>query len=1273
MISWLLVFGVTALTPVMKTPKEIVLISGFESFNLPLYEKSATMVDRDVRIRCFSDRDIASQRKEVADALANADAFVGSLLFDYDDCEWLKPRVEQIETRLVFESATELMALNQVGSFKMDGGGPPPAVKAVLSKFGSNREEDKLQGYLKLLKVGPQLLKLVPGDKASDVRSWLTLYRYWNEGGQKNVASMFRVLYDRLASDTAVEEPEVVEFPLVGLVHPDSDRVFKTPREYLEWRKPPQDAPRVAVLLFRKHVVTEQPYIPQLIRELETEGLAPLPIFITGVEAHTVVRDLLTTTAEIINEKKGVFFRPRTYDRRGAARVDAIVNAIGFPLVGGPAGSMQAGRDTAVAEDLLTSMDVPYVVAAPLLLQEISQWRESGVTGLQSVVLYALPELDGAIDAVVLGGLEGDTVALVPERVRKLASRLKRRIALKAKKQHKKTAVVLYGYPPNIGAVGTAALLNVPKSLDMLFEALAPKQLPADKNLGEAVVAALAFLSTAPIVNNYQSAEAELVNVARRARDGDERVASALAGLLQGDELAPGIRVVSDGVMRDDLELSKYMRCELDNCWPEKKLAPGVAKDGSLVVNGIELYGEIFVAVQPLLGFEGDPMALLFGGNQGPGERLTPHAQYVAFYERLNRDYDACVHLGTHGTVEWLPGQSLGNDEKSWSDRLLDLPNFYVYAANNPSESILAKRRGYATLVSYGTPPYGRSGLYLELVSLKDLLDDYFSNPSSDLENNILETVERTGLRSDVPSFEPFQDYAFKLNSYLAELQNRLFSSGLHVFGVKPSRDEVRAYLDAYLDADETKLADLALRSYDARPIVPQWPPEKDTRPWEAVEIAKRLGKSTDELDNLLNGLAGGYIPPGVGGDLLRDGVGALPTGRNIHALDPYRMPSAGAWARGQIIADRILEQHRAANDGAYPETVAVALWGLDTIKTRGESVAIAVALAGGVPVREGTGRIVRFDLVPLEELGRPRIDVLATLSGIFRDSFENVILLLDDFFERCAAADEPARSNFVRKHVLASDDSLEKPAARLFSNPPGDYGSLVNDAVVSGEWEQNAQLGDTWAARNAFSYGRDGPADQPELLDSLLATTDRVVQEIDSVEYGLTDVQEIYANTGALAVAAQDRRERIAGKKNKLAVSIVEAFDSKEDPKPRDLEETLRLEYRSKLLNPKWANAMVAQGAGGAFEISQRMTSALGWAATTGLDDFVFDQAAERYALDEDMAHELRRLNPEAYKNVLGRLLEANARGLWDADPSTLDKLKDMYGDADDRVEGLV
>jgi magnesium chelatase subunit H len=450
------------------------------------------------------------------------------------------------------------------------------------------------------------------------------------------------------------------------------------------------------------------------------------------------------------------------------------------------------------------------------------------------------------------------------------------------------------------------------------------------------------------------------------------------------------------------------------------------------------------------------------------------------------------------------------------------VPNIYLYAANNPSESILAKRRGYGTIVSHNVPAYSRAGLYKDLAQLKELLGEYREQPEANagLRPVVAGVLERTGLYEDCPFEEAptaapgklsaeeaervapaaFDTYATRLTSYLGVLEARLFSEGLHVLGEPPAAPQLLQYLDAYFDgqlpsavleavatldtpadAEPRLLLPRLLKALGATPGLAEslgdlseptgpgagynwyeslsseekyemelWPldllrfyilkirralgdkeagrlieeevavafgPAQDEgmlqgkktarvaaeeaaaqrattrgRLLEALEIKQLLEKNTEETASICKALNGEYVLPGVGGDLLRDGTGVLPTGRNIHALDPYRLPSPAAWQRGQEAARKILEQHQAANQGAYPETVAVMLWGLDAIKTRGESVAILLALVGARPVKEATGRIVKYELVPLEELGRPRVDVLASLSGIFRDSFANVV-----------------------------------------------------------------------------------------------------------------------------------------------------------------------------------------------------------------------------------------------------------------------------------------
>ena len=1227
--------------------RQIVVITGFESFNVGLYQQAALLASsqcRELEVITFSDRSISGEPDVVEAALLGADVFFASLIFDYDQVLWLKERVKDIPIRLVFESALELMSLTRLGRFAIGDKpqGMPKPIQFILSKFSNNKEEDKLAGYLSFLKVGPKLLKYIPGQKVQDLRNWLIIYGYWNAGGSENFASMcWTIAQKYLSLNVSKEIPLAIETPNLGLLHPEYSGYFTCAKDYLQWYrtiyKPGDTNPVVGLLLYRKHVITNQPYIAQLIKHFEQEAITPLPIFLNGVESHIAVRDLMTTEYELTQRQNGN--REIASLSPDAVTVEAIVSTIGFPLVGGPAGSMEAGRQVEVAKRILQAKNVPYLVAAPLLIQDIHSWTRKGIGGLQSVVLYSLPELDGAIDTIALGGLVGDNIYLIPERVKRLTGRLHSWINLHRKKAHeRKIAIILYNYPPGYGAAGTAALLNVPDSL----------------------------------INFLNALEKAGYDVGDIPLDGQELIKQ----VKQSDEEFSPNRV---NVRTLEKWLGYLHTSRIEKQWKSLS-ATGLKTYGEdFSLGGVSL-GNIWISVQPPLGIAGDPMRLMFEKD------LTPHPQYAAFYNWLQKEFkaDAIVHFGMHGTVEWLPGSPLGNTGYSWSDLLLgNLPNLYIYAANNPSESILAKRRGYGVLISHNVPPYARAGLYKELMSLREIMAEYRQDreKNASLIEIIIQKIIDLGLERDCPfdggnipftldnsrlfSKSLLNNYFDRVYDYLAIVENRLFSSGLHTLGEVPSTESIEAYLNAYFDhklpqqiiQDISQISNLDTSFYHE---------QYQALITEALQIKKLLERTDEEMENLLRGLNGEYIAPAPGGDLLRDGAGVLPTGRNIHSLDPYRMPSEGAYQRGRQIARQLLEQHLQEFD-KYPETVAVMLWGLDAIKTRGESLGIILELVGAQPIKEGTGRIVRYELRDLEEVGHPRIDVLVNLSGIFRDTFVNILELLDDLFIRAAQANEDQNENYIRKHSLSLEqEGVENSTARLFSNPAGDFGSLVNDQVVEGNWTEQSELSDTWQRRNSFSYGRnDKGTNRPQVLNQLLKTSERIIQQIDSVEYGLSDIQEYYANTGALKLAA----EKNSGKK--VTASFVESFS--QDNTPRKLEDILRLEYRTKLLNPKWAQAMVEQGSGGVYEVSQRMTALIGWAGTTDFaEDWVYDQAAETYALDPEMAEKLKQSNPEAFRNIVGRMLEANGRGFWQADQDKLQRLQELYTQTDEVLEGV-
>jgi magnesium chelatase subunit H len=1304
---------------------EFVLVLGLQRYSQGLFSQAEAEVRKEVpgfRLHVFEDRDLQHRPEEVATVIERCACLMTSLITLAESADWLVPTVERLDPPVVFsfEGLPEVMRLNKVGSYVMKGGGGmPKPVQNVARLLVGNREEDALYGYVKLQKITSKLVNFLPGKKLNDFRNWVNVSTYWSTRNVANTASMFKLIVREYCGVPKLQVPPPVVIPDMGFAHPDAPKYFAKPEEYLAWEKirrrgdketrrgaagaaknSPAAIGTVAVLSFRSHILGGTHYHNDVVRALEAAGLRVLPIFVQGIESHVVVREWL-----------------------GKLNVDAVVNTMGFPLVGGPAGSTKAGLTVAVARDLLSKLDVPYMVASPLFVQDEEQWLEHGVGPLQATMLYALPEMDGAIAPVVLGGMRGSEVGTVPDRLARLGRQVHGYVRLrKTPNQAKKVAIVVYNYPPGQGNTATAALLDVPASLIALLDRLRAAgysvgDYPRDPVTMARCIEGSIRADLGELPPGHPPLDLPTVDRAAFGswvRPGDQERIGARWGAFPGDIAPAGRDRVRLGGMR------------LDN---------------------------VYIGVQPIIGMPGDPMRLLFDREN------TPHHQYALFYKYLSEEFgaDAVIHMGMHGTAEWMPGVQLGMTDSCWSDVLLGArPQFYVYPINNPAEANIAKRRGYATIIGHAIPPYGRAGLYKELQGLKDLVEEYRvgmqnaelrmqnAEPGSapgaaqfaDMEAAILQKLELLNLEVELACRpgEPFADFVGRIYAYLRELEGTLITGSLHVLGGAPAADEQLTLIVEALKVPRDGnqgLGDLALsalrqraelnalarpfESYGAllhaarrgdasaltvrdqleaacaewvrRAILAGENPDGAWRvtfavsevvPWAMAlnplaehgrGMLAALKDNTQELDYLLHGLEGKYIPAAPGGDLIRDGLAVLPTGRNIHSLDPFRVPSDGAYQRGVRIAESLIQTHLAEHNGEYPETIAQVLWGLDAIKTKGESIGVILGLIGARPVKDGQGKIGRYSLIPLEELGRPRVDVLMTASGIFRDTFAGTIDMLDRLVRETAAVEEPEEQNFIRKHVnamLAEGKDWEQATARVFTQAEGTYGTDVDDAIDGGAWEDRQDLEELFIKRNAFAFGGEkaGQA-QPEVLRSLLKTVGRVAQEIDSVEYGLTDMQHYYGYSGALKAAA----ERATG--GPVALNYVESFTA--ETKVQTLDQVLRVEYRTKLLNPKWYEGMLKHGHNGAAEIANRFTYMLGWSATTeAVDNWVYDEAANTFVLDDAMRQRMEAANPEATRNAVGRLLEANSRGIWQADDETLDKLRELHADLEDRLEGV-
>ncbi|HVF22426.1 MAG TPA: cobaltochelatase subunit CobN [Pyrinomonadaceae bacterium] len=530
----------------------------------------------------------------------------------------------------------------------------------------------------------------------------------------------------------------------------------------------------------------------------------------------------------------------------------------------------------------------------------------------------------------------------------------------------------------------------------------------------------------------------------------------------------------------------------------------------------------------------------------------------------------------------------------------------------------------------------------------------------------------------------------FELYEQLLEIEQRLIPTGLHVFGRPSSAGEqidlfkmiasfdrpefgVRA-LPAELVEDAVREfsehgSEAAVRLLEGHGLQPE-----STQPVFALleSVSAKLQTNT-EIDALIRAIRGEFIEPGPGADIIQN-PDVLPTGRNTHAINPYSVPSTVAFARGEVVATSLLERYRKEH-GRFPEAMALVLWGLDNIKTQGEGVAQALWLLGVRPVRDALNRTTSVAAIPLAELGRPRIDVVMTVSGIFRDLFSPTVQLLDKAVRLVAQLDEPLEQNYVRKHVqeqIAQERcEIDDAAMRVFSNAPGNYGTNVNFMVMDSSWEREETLGDLFVTRKCFAYGRDSRGRAIEgrearvAMDRALSRVEATYQNIDTFEIGLTDVDHYFEYLGGVSKAVEKRARA------RPAIYLSDSLSR--EVKIRTLEETVRLETRTKTLNPKWYEGMLKHGFRGVAEIENHVSNTFGWSATAdAVDEWIYAEVANTFLFDETMLERLRELNPHSAHALVQRLLEANGRGYWDADSRALDKLRDISRSLEDQLEGV-
>ena len=1183
--------------------------------------------------------------------IAQADIVVAGMLFLEDHflpiIDDLRARREHCDAMICLMSASEVVKLTRLGNFDM--GKPASGPMALLKKLRGSKEKTSTGGaaQMKMLRRIPQMLRFIPGT-AQDVRAYFMTLQYWLGGSDENMLNLVRHVVDRGADGPrralrGLAKPAApVEYPELGVYHPRMPGRLSADAGALPELPDVDTKGTVGVLLLRSYLLSHNSgHYDGVIAALEARGLRVVPAFAAGLDSRPAIDE---------------FFM-----KDGRATVDAVVSLTGFSLVGGP-----AYNDAKAAEEVLALLDVPYLAAHPVEFQTLDQWggSERGLLPVESTIMVAIPELDGATSPIVFGGRPGaagvtcsgchhactfkatDTaqdMQSCPERAIMLAARIGKLVALRrGEHAQRKVAIVIFNFPPNAGNIGSAAYLSVFESLFHTLTAM-----------------------------KRQGYRVDLPASVDALRDDVLKGNAAQHG---ADANVHALIAADDHVRRE-----RWLK-EIEAQWgpaPGRQLSNGSA----IFVLGKQ-YGNVLISVQPSFGYEGDPMRLLFE------KGLTPTHAFSAFYRYIREDFKAhaVLHFGTHGALEFMPGKQSGLSGACWPDRLIDdLPNIYLYASNNPSEGAIAKRRSGATLISYLTPPVAQAGLYKGLNELKASIQRWRGmEPQAADRASLAALLQAQAAELDLVDAEPAWDpdigadaRVARLAEQMLELEYTLIPHGLHVAGRAPSALERVDMLLAMADASHgltlsRGVIEALVAGHSAEQSLQVGGVATDDTTLAALRElrdANAMLAVDTEVDAMLRALDGRFIRPAPGGDILRTPA-VLPTGRNIHGFDPFRIPSAFAVKDGATQAQLLLERHRADGHG-LPESIAMVLWGSDNLKNEGAPIAQALALMGALPRFDSYGRIAGATLIPLAELGRPRIDVVITLSGIFRDLMPLQIRLLAEAAYLAASADEPLELNWIRKHALAYQlehgCTLEIAALRVYGNAEGAYGSNVNNLIESSRWSDEGELAETYTRRKGFAYGRSGRAVQhTALLKSALAHVQLTYQNLDSVELGVTTVDNYFDTLGGITQAV-----KVASGGKTPPVYIGD--QTMGNGAVRSLHEQVALETRTRMLNPKWYEGMLEHGYEGVRQIEVHVTNTMGWSATTGqVQPWVYKQLTETFMLDPAMRERLAKLNPTASARVANRLIEACERSYWQPDAQTLEALRRAGEELEDRLEGV-
>jgi cobaltochelatase CobN len=1098
-------------------------------------------------------------------------------------------------------------------------------------------------------------------------------HRYLAEGGPANLAQLHAFLSDTiLLTGEGFEPPTAI--PTWGYAARAAAAA--------------ETLPRVGVLYYRAHEASgNTAFAHALADAIDATGQAVgVPIFAGSLRsAPDDLYDALVT-------------------------LDALVVTVLAAGGSVPATASAGGDDEAWDVERMAALDIP-VLQGLCLTNSRADWEASddGVSPLDYASQVAIPEFDGRITTAPFSFKEVDADGLPhyvadPERCERVA-----RLAVNhARLRHtpnpdKRLALVLSAYPTKHARIGNAVGLDTPVSALRLLRRL--RDAGYDLGTDNAVV---------PLLDLADDTEA-----------GDALIHALIAAGGQDEEWLTNaqltdahVRVTPEQYAAWTADLPTDLKAAMVEAWGE---APGslfVNDEGQIVLATLRA-GNVVLLIQPPRGFGENPVAIY----HDPDLPVTHH--YLAAYRWLGAAVDdggfggdAVVHLGKHGSLEWLPGKNAALSAACGPDATLgSLPLIYPFLVNDPGEGAQAKRRAHATIVDHLVPPMARAESYGDIARLEALLEEYDKISTMDpaklpaIRGEIWQLMHAAQLHRDLgleerPEDEEFDDFLLHVDGWLCEIKDAQIRDGLHILGGAPTGEArvnlvlsilraaqvwggvgnavpgLRATLGltegaatTEVDAVEAQARGLVeameKADWDAA-VVETLHDDEDVRRvlrFAAEQVVPRLARTTDELDAVLHALEGGYVPAGPSGSPLRGLVNVLPTGRNFYTVDPRAVPSRLAWQTGQAMADSLVQKYL-DETGDYPTSVGLSVWGTSAMRTSGDDVAEVLALLGVRPEWDAESRRVReLVVVPLEELERPRIDVTVRISGFFRDAFPHVVAMLDDAVRMVAELEEPEDRNFVRAHAqrdLAEHGDVRRATTRIFGSKPGSYGAGILQVIESGSWRDDNDLAEVYTAWGGFAYGRD--LDGAPAADDMRTNYRRIkvaAKNVDSAEHDIADSDDYFQYHGGMVATVR----ALTGADPKAYVGDSTSPDA---IRTRTLSEETARVFRARVVNPRWISAMQRHGYKGAFELAATVDYLFGFDATAGVvHDWMYDKLAQEYVLDETNQEFLRKSNPWALRGIVERLHEAADRGLWaEPDPDTLAAMQRVYLDVEGELE---